>query len=109
MRSLREWFVLVVALTVLGGCQQTPQQGIIGKWKEVDKTNTLQFFPDGTVVFYDGSKSYARSYSFPDPAHLKINEAGEAFVVDVTVSKTRLSMTYHRAPADKVIVLERVE
>ncbi len=111
MRSLtfRKWFVLVVALSVWVGCQRSSQQTIIGKWKEVNGTHTLQFFPDGTVVFYDGNKSYTRSYSFPDPSHLRIDEAGEAIVVDVAVSQTRLSMTYHRAPSDKATVLERIQ
>jgi hypothetical protein len=80
------------------------QKLIVGKWKEINGPVTLQFFPDGTLIFDDTKTSKTETYSFPDETHIKILEAGQAYVVEVKVS--REALTVHQN--DKTMILNRV-
>lgn len=63
----RKWFrgagvVCLLLLTVVSGCNETPQQAILGRWYNGDMS--LRFRPNGTVVWNTRQGMAQGRYSF---------------------------------------------
>ena len=86
----------------------TAQRLIVGKWKEVNEPVTLQFFPDGTLIFNDTKRSTVETYSFSDDTHIKIVEPGSSYVVEVKITQKELSLIAHNSQHDTATILNRV-
>lgn len=90
--------IFIVIFVGLIGC--TTKNSIVGRWRlvadsdfEVEQSTDydIEFYKDGTVVFYDPTGSIAGEYSLPDKNHLNIfnvaNSYGTFFKIDVNGDK----------------------
>ncbi len=77
MKILKMLSVLIVPLVLaLNGCSSKPEELIVGKWKEIDATEIIEFFKDETINAVDKDISATGTYSFIDKNRLKIEYGG---------------------------------
>lgn len=66
----------VLILIGLVGCGKSKEKTIVGKWKEVGGTQTIEFFKDGTVTVVDkGEPPLPGDYRFLDDNRIRMNLA----------------------------------
>lgn len=90
--------LLISSAVMLNGCIQKPEAVIIGKWDEIDGTETIEFFKDGTVTIVDKGISLSGNYKFIDDDHIRIDLGGIGalagpMISKVSISKDELSLT----------------
>jgi hypothetical protein len=56
--------------------QPSDETAIIGRWKEIDGSETIEFFKGGTVSIVDRGKSTAGDYRFLDVGRLRFDLGG---------------------------------
>jgi hypothetical protein len=93
-------FVLITTVVLsLLSCSSSPQKKIIGRWvgQGEERSTSLQFFPDGTVVWYEfGNVKQTGKYSFPDTTHLLIVEGRNNALFEITLSTDHLKLMRHQ-------------
>jgi len=101
-RKLR--FLLVMIFII--SRSSAPEKTILGKWKEIDKTEVIQFYKDGTVNVIDKGISLGGSFKCIDHQHIKM-ELGSLgvlagpMVYTVSVSKDELTLTDSRGKVSR--------
>ena len=95
----------IVAAVVLSACSMTaPEaktplaQAIVGKWRQIDGTRTVQFFSEGTMITVHGQRAMTASYKVLDNASLEVEPkyhlgAGLTPTVVMKASITRDELT----------------
>ena len=64
------WALVIVALIFILACASTPN--IVGKWKEIGKTATLEFWKDGTFKAVDNQKMAVKGkYTLIEPGNVR--------------------------------------
>lgn len=67
----------ILILVGLPGCGKSKQKTIVGKWKEVGGTQTIEFFKDGTVIVVDDDGDrLVGNYRFLDDNRIRIDLGG---------------------------------
>lgn len=67
----------ILLLVPLSGCGKSGKAGIVGKWKEVDGTQTIEFFKDGTVTTVDkGEPPLTGNYKFIESNRIRMEFTG---------------------------------
>jgi len=79
-------------------CSHDAKASLVGKWKEINGDEVLEFFPDGTISTTRAKGNHVGKFSFPDPDHIKIELGGLAEVAGpligaYTLSSGRLTIT----------------
>jgi hypothetical protein len=85
-------FVILNRTQNLNTFFSNPQNEIIGKWEVISERSTgtiYEFFPDGTL----STDGMASKYSFPDQAHIKIDNGNLSVVLEYTLSNNELILT----------------
>lgn len=98
--------LLILSAVMLNGCIQNPEAAIIGKWDEIDGTETIEFFKDGTITVDDKGMSFGGDYKFIDNDRIRIELGGLGalagpMIVKVSISKDELSLTTSDGDIDK--------
>lgn len=98
MRAITQLLFLILSSLLLISCSSNLESQIIGKWKEIDGTETIEFFKDGTVSVVDEDMPMGGDYKFVDDGHLRIELGGLGALVGpmvftVSISKNELSLT----------------
>ena len=75
MRYLIFTAVLLVLLS-LSACVPGLRTAIVGKWQEVDGTETIEFIRGGTVMILDEGRSISGAYEFVDKNRIKVEFGG---------------------------------
>ena len=106
MRVVSQSFCLLLLTLFLVSCSSKPENAILGKWKEIDKTETIEFFKDGTVSVVDKGMSMGGNYKFIDDDHLRLELGGLGalagpMVFTVSVSKNELTLTNPQGKVSK--------
>ncbi len=70
------WFSIVWIIAMLSSCSSKPENRIIGKWKEIGGTETMEFFKTGAVRIADEKTSLEGSYAFIDENRIKFALGG---------------------------------
>ena len=85
--------LVAVLLGAVASCGSTPAHAIVGKWKQVDGQEVLEFFKDGTLTTtYDNS---VETYRFLDENRMRVEGAGKpAMVLTVSITGDELKITY---------------
>ncbi len=76
LKKLISWLTIVFTLSLIFSCSSKPENAIIGKWKEINGTGTIEFFKDGTVIAVDEGMSIGGSYKFIDKDRIKMEFQG---------------------------------
>jgi hypothetical protein len=67
----------ILILVGLAGCGKSTEESIVGKWKQVDGTQTIEFFKDGTVRIIDkGEPAVTGDYRFIDNNRIRMDFKG---------------------------------
>ena len=71
-------FVLACAvLMVLSSCTPSGlEKGIIGKWVEIDGSEKMEFFKDGTIIVTESTLNMSGKYSFLEKDRIKVELGG---------------------------------
>ncbi len=89
----------IISLVGLPGCGKSENASIVGKWKEVGDTQTIEFFKDGTVTIIDeGEPPITGDYKFIDKNHVRMDFKGlgellGAVVIEFSDSGEEFSVT----------------
>ncbi len=107
----------VLILVGLVGCGKSKEKTIVGKWKEVGGTQTIEFFKDGTVTVVDkGEPTLPGDYRFLDDNRIRMNLAlFGPIIAEVSSSRDEITLTnpfgevekYRRAEENLYIVKAR--
>lgn len=92
--------IMTAALVGLLACTTSPQKMIVGRWagQGEDVGTALQFFPDGTVVWYEfGNQKETGKYFFPDATHLLIAEGEKNVIFEMKLSGDHLTLMRRQA------------
>jgi hypothetical protein len=81
----------VCIVTLLSSCSSKPENKIVGKWKEIGGTETMEFFKDGTVSVVDNKISLKGSYQFIDEKRIKFKLGGLGPLAGPIVEKVSFS------------------
>lgn len=84
---MKRILLTVLLMVVLAGCGKNPKESIVGKWKESDGTETIEFFKDGTVVLIKDGMSIAGNYTFLDDNRIKMELGGLGALIGPVVSE----------------------
>lgn len=79
--------LIVLSVIFLSGCIQKPEDAVIGKWKEVSGTETIEFFKDGTITIVDKGMSMSGNYKFIDNEHIRMDLGGLGALMGPIISK----------------------
>jgi hypothetical protein len=101
--NLKKLMYLLAVLSLLAfssSCSSKPENAIVGKWQEINgtKTETMEFFKNGTVRSIDKKSSLVGNFKFIDKDHIKI-EVGERgasakpLIVKVAIFNEVLTLT----------------
>ena len=85
--------LVAVLLGTLASCSSKPADAIVGKWKQVDGEEVLEFFKDGTLTTtYDNS---VETYRFVDENRMRVEGAGKpTMVLTVSITGDELKITF---------------
>ncbi|MGH7829823.1 MAG: hypothetical protein ACREP8_06555 [Candidatus Binatia bacterium] len=79
MVKLARALLIIIAGVLLSACSTTAPEvkaplktAIVGKWRQVDGTRTVQFFTEGTMISVTGQRALAASYKVLDDATLEV-------------------------------------
>jgi uncharacterized protein (DUF2147 family) len=75
-KVLMGWFSVIVAIALLSSCSLKPEDAIVGKWKETDGNETIEFFRDGTFIMADEELPIEGTYKFIDKDRIRIKFEG---------------------------------
>jgi len=100
--------LIVLANSVIVGCGKSKEKTIVGKWKEVGGTQTIEFFKDGTVTVVDkGESPLNGDYKFIDKNRIRMNLAlFGPITVEISPSLDEITLTN---PFGKVEKYRRLE
>jgi len=104
--------VLGIILIGLAGCGKSEKESIVGKWQEVDGTQIIEFFKDGTVIVKDkGDPTLTGDYRFLDDNRIRMDlkGLGELFgpiIAEVSRSKSEFTLT---APDGEIEKYRRIK
>jgi len=93
MKKLLMICILMVSILFVSGCASLskPENIIIGKWQEIDGTETIEFFKDGTVNIVDKTISVSGDFKFVDDNKLRLDLGRYGTeVVEVSISRNEL-------------------
>lgn len=91
MRVIIKYFFVTLFLVA---CTTKPESAIIGKWKEIDKTDAMEFFNEGSVCVTDKDTSLVGNYKFVDDGHLRLEIVGlKSMIVTVKLTANELMFT----------------
>lgn len=90
----------------LSACSSNPGDAIVGKWKEIGKTEIIEFFDEGTVNVTDKGISMAGNYSFIEKNRIKLELGGLGALVGpmvrtVSIDGDVLTFTESNGDEDK--------
>lgn len=81
-------------------CTSNPEDAIVGKWQEIDGTETMELFKEGTLTIVpDDMPSMSGNYSFIDKDRMKIELDGRvgsmvgSMVLKVQITRNELTTT----------------
>ncbi len=77
--KLAQFLIASVALISLASCSSgvksrvaNLENAILGKWREINGSATIQFFKEGTIILTEKGKTTTAYYKLFDEKHLKI-------------------------------------
>ena len=73
-RFIRSFAAILVAVALFA-CTKSPEQKIIGKWR-LGEDQTIEFFPDKTLVLGTEIKNFSGVYSFVSDDRIKVEFGG---------------------------------
>ena len=87
------------------------ESSIVGKWKGIDKHETMEFLEDGTFMVKDDDMSVGGRYNFVDKNRIKVELGGLGalmgpVILEVEISGDELSVT---EPGNQVAKYQRVD
>lgn len=89
---LKQVIVGVVCMVALASsCSSKPENEILGKWKEIRGTETMEFFKDGTISVVNRGMSMGGSYKFVDKDRIKLELGGLGALAGPIVAKVSFS------------------
>ena len=68
-------FLVCVVLTAVA-CSKSIEGAVLGKWKEIDGTETVELFKDGTINVVDGGLTMGGKYTHLEDSKLKLELDG---------------------------------
>jgi hypothetical protein len=89
--GLTGWAGIAAVVALLSSCSSKPEDAIVGKWKELGGTETMEFFRDGTVSVVDEGMSMAGSYKFVDKDRVKVELGGLGALMGPVVARVSIS------------------
>jgi|GEM_PF-814407 len=94
------WLAIACIMASLASCSSKPEDAIVGKWSEIDGTETLEFFKDGTVSVVDKGTTRTGDYRFIEKDRMRLQLGGLGIlagpidvVAKVSISKDELTLT----------------
>src|SRR5262245_17327950 len=105
------WLAIAFTLSLLVPCSSKLENAIVGKWSEVDGTEMLEFFKDGTLTAVDKGRNMGGTYKFVDKDRMKLEMGGLGalmgpFVATISISGNELTWTM---PDGKVTKYKRAK
>jgi hypothetical protein len=91
LKQLIGWCSIACIVFLLSSCSSKPENEIVGKWKEIGGTETLEFFKDGTISVIDKRMSLGGSYKFVGKDRIKFELGGLGALTGPIVEKVSFS------------------
>ena len=86
--------VVVLATMIAGACSFKSQNPIVGKWKDVEKAQTVEFSKEGSLSISGDGFSMTGQYQLIDEGRVKIDlTGGLSATLSVKITGDELSMT----------------
>jgi hypothetical protein len=91
---MREIVKYLIVILFLVACTTKPENAIVGKWKEIDKTDVMEFFKEGSVSVTDKDMSLVGNYKFVDDGRLRLEIVGlKSMIVTIKLTANELIFT----------------
>ena len=68
-----------------------PENPIVGKWREIGGTETIEFFKDGTVIVFSKGMTMGGSYKFVAKDRIKLELGGLGILAGPIVAKVSIN------------------
>lgn len=91
MKRLMYWLAVLSFLACLSSCSSKPENAIAGKWQDINGTDTMEFFKNGTVRAIDKQSSLAGNFKFIDKDRIKIELEGVGASAGSLTAKVAIS------------------
>ena len=76
LTQLLRLLAIAVILSSLVSCSSKPEDAIVGKWSEIDGTEKMELFKDGTITMADKGRNMGGKYTFVDKDRIKLELGG---------------------------------
>lgn len=100
--------ILFGIILCIFSCTSNPEDAIVGKWQQIDGTETVEFFKEGTITIDpDDMPSMSGNYSFIDKDRIKIELGGrvgsivDPMVLKVQITRNELTTTFPKGKPEK--------
>lgn len=90
-RVLAGWVVIICIVAMLSSCSSKPEKAIVGKWKEIGGSETMEFFKDGTLSIADDSVYFGGNYKFIDKDSIKMELGGSGAMAGPVVARVSIT------------------
>jgi hypothetical protein len=107
-KKLLWWFYSALMLSYFVSCSSNTETAIVGKWRVIGGTETMECFKDGTLTVSNSDKgmNLGGTFKFVDKDRIKVELGGLAalagpFVATVSISGDELTWTMPNGQVSK--------
>ena len=86
-----QWLGILCVVALLSSCASKPEKRIVGKWKEIGGTETMEFFKNGTVHVMDNGLNLEGSYKIVGGGKIKFELRGLGPLAGPVIEKLSFS------------------
>lgn len=97
--ATRFFCIVTTFLFLMVACSNNLESDIVGRWQEVDDSEVIEFYKDGTVTIEGANGNFTGDYRFVDDTHIRLDVptlfGTTALVAEVNMSGDNLTLSYN--------------
>ncbi len=93
----------VVCFALCASCLSDPKDSLVGKWKNKEGKDTIEFFKEGTVCARENNVELCGNYRFVDDNRIRVRfgSMGEIEIYNISFSDNELTIFFPNGESNR--------
>ena len=93
----------VLCFALCASCMSAPRDSLVGKWKNKEGKDTLEFFKEGTVCARENKVEVCGNYRFVDDNRIRVRfgRMGEIEIYNISISDNELTIFFSNGESSR--------
>ena len=93
----------VLCFALLASCVSDPRDSLVGKWKNKEGKDTIEFFKEGTVCARESTIELCGNYRFVDDNRIRVRfgSMGEIEIYNISISDNELTIFFSNGESSR--------